>query len=51
MTWWQIILAVLIILVGAFMVFSGIFEYIAFRDQNEVKDKDMHQYNREHRDD
>ncbi len=50
MSWWQYIVAITIILAVAFMIFAGVFEWIAMRDQNEPKDKDIHQYNREHRD-
>lgn len=50
MSWWQYILAVGLILLVAAMIFAGVFELIALRDQNEPKQKDLHQYYKEHPD-
>jgi hypothetical protein len=47
MTWWQYILAAIIIGFWILMVFIGIFEWLALREQNEPKEMDLHEYNRQ----
>ena len=50
MSWWQYIVAIAIILTVAFMVFAGVFEWIAHREQDEPKDKSLREYYDEHPD-
>lgn len=53
MTFWNYVGAIAIILAILFMIFAGVFEWIALREQNEPKGKnftDFPQYYRENPD-
>ncbi len=50
MTFWQYVGAAVVICVFLFMVFAGVFEWIALRDQNEPRTKTLGDYYEEHED-
>ncbi len=50
MTFWNYVGAIAIILAVAFMIFAGVFEWIAHREQDEPKDKSLREYYDEHPD-
>ncbi len=50
MTFWNYVGAIAIILAVAFMIFAGVFEWIALREQNTPRDMNHHDYYREHPD-
>ena len=50
MTFWNYVGAIAIILAVAFMIFAGVCEWIALREQNTPRDMNHHDYYREHPD-
>jgi hypothetical protein len=50
MSWWQYIIAIVIILFWIIVVFIGVFEWIAHREQDEPRGKSLREYYDEHPD-
>jgi cytochrome b len=50
MTFWQYVGAIAIVCAFLLMVFAGVFEWLAHRDQDEPRDKNLREYYEEHPD-